>query len=148
MYEGIFALAPTTPGGHHGAWYRREDKFKGTLTAWQAAKAISRGWKTARPEDKLTQLPISDGGDGFGQLMANALHASPITIVSKDAAGNKIEASIWQTNDRVTLIESANLIGLSMLPKEQRNPFTVDSTGPAESGPAEPSELSIATFAL
>jgi len=105
------------------------DKFKGTLTAWQAAKAISRGWKTARPEDKLTQLPISDGGDGFGQLMANALHASPITIVSKDAAGNKIEVSIWQTNDRVTLIESANLIGLSMLPKEQRNPFTVDSTG-------------------
>ena len=105
------------------------DKFKGTLTAWQAAKAISRGWKKARPDDKLTQLPISDGGDGFGPLMANALYASPITIDSKDATGNKIEASIWQTDDRVTLIESANLIGLSMLPKEQRNPFTVDSAG-------------------
>ena len=42
------------------------DKFKGTLTAPQAAKAVARGWKAARPEDTLTQLPISDGGAGFG----------------------------------------------------------------------------------
>ena len=105
------------------------DKFKGTLTARQAAKAIARGWKAARPKDKLTQLPISDGGDGFGPLMANALHASPIPIESKDAAGNKIEALIWQTDDRVTLIESANLTGLAMLPEKQRNPLAVDSAG-------------------
>ena len=105
------------------------DKFKGTLTAGQAAKAIARGWKAARPKDKLTQLPISDGGDGFGQLMANALHASPISIDSKDATGNKIEALIWQTDDRVTLIESANLTGLAMLPEKQRNPLAVDSAG-------------------
>ena len=105
------------------------DKFKGTLTAKQAANAIASGWKEARPKDRLTQLPISDGGDGFGPLMANALPASPITIRSKDAAGKKIEALIWQTDNRVTLIESANLTGLAMMPEEQRNPFAVDSTG-------------------
>ena len=51
------------------------DKFKGTLTALEAAKAIARGWSDVRPEDELTQLPISDGGDGFGPLIANPLNA-------------------------------------------------------------------------
>ena len=42
------------------------DKFKGTLTAAAAAKAIARGWRKGRPQDLLDLLPMSDGGDGFG----------------------------------------------------------------------------------
>ena len=45
------------------------DKFKGTLTAPQAAEAIARGWRSARPQDKLELLPMSDGGDGFGDIV-------------------------------------------------------------------------------
>ena len=60
------------------------DKFKGTLTAPEAAKAIARGWRAVRPEDELTQLPISDGGDGFGSLIANPLKINKEQ--SKDAA--------------------------------------------------------------
>ena len=105
------------------------DKFKGTLTALEAAKAIARGWRAVRPEDQLTQLPISDGGDGFGPLIANPLNALPITIPSKDAAGNEIEALIWQTVDHLTLIESANLIGMTILTEEQLSPFAFDSSG-------------------
>ena len=105
------------------------DKFKGTLTAPEAAKAIARGWRAVRPEDQLTQLPISDGGDGFGPLIANPLNALPISIPSKDAAGNEIEALIWQTVDHLTLIESANLIGMAMLTEEQLSPFAFDSSG-------------------
>ena len=104
-------------------------KFKGTLTAPEAAKAIARGWRAVRPEDQLTQLSISDGGDGFGPLIANPLNALPITILSKDAAGNEIEALIWQTVDHLTLIESANLIGMAMLTEKQLSPFAFDSSG-------------------
>src|SRR5208282_5218033 len=42
------------------------DKFKGTLTAREAASAIARGWRTARPQDSSRLLPMTDGGDGFG----------------------------------------------------------------------------------
>src|SRR5437867_3961567 len=44
------------------------DKFKGTLTAPAAATAMARGWNSARPGDQLRCLPISDGGDGFGEV--------------------------------------------------------------------------------
>ena len=51
------------------------DKFKGTLTAHAAAEAIAAGWRKARPADRLTLLPISDGGDGFGEILSAALGA-------------------------------------------------------------------------
>src|SRR6266516_7164644 len=40
------------------------DKFRGTLTARQAADAIARGWRRARPRDDLVLEPLADGGEG------------------------------------------------------------------------------------
>jgi len=106
------------------------DKFKGTLTAPQAAKAIARGWKAARPEDTLTQLPISDGGDGFGALMAGALAADSLAIETQDAAHAPTTAPCWRVrNSGTVIIESANVIGLAMLPAEKRRPLALDSCG-------------------
>ena len=106
------------------------DKFKGTLTAPQAAKAIARGWTTARPEDTLTQLPISDGGDGFGALMAGALRADPLTVQTQDASHAPTTAPCWNVyNSGTAIIESANILGLAMLPAEKRRPLALDSRG-------------------
>src|SRR3989442_2963226 len=38
------------------------DKFKGTLSAAEAAAAVARGWRRARPEAEITQVPLADGG--------------------------------------------------------------------------------------
>ena len=46
------------------------DKFKGTLTAPEAAAAIELGWRQARPKDRLELIPMSDGGDGFGETLS------------------------------------------------------------------------------
>ena len=51
------------------------DKFKGTLTAAAAARAIATGWKQARPKDIIELFPISDGGDGFGKLYGKLVDA-------------------------------------------------------------------------
>ena len=105
------------------------DKFKGTLTAKQAANAIASGWKAARPKDRLTQLPISDGGDGFGPLMADVLGGEQSTFRTKNAAGEEIESKYWVTDARTLLFESASIIGLAILDPEKRRPFNNDSTG-------------------
>lgn len=106
------------------------DKFKGTLTAPQAAKAIARGWKAARPEDGLTQLPISDGGDGFGALMAGALGADSLTIETQDASHAPTNAPCWiDCNSGTAIVESANILGLAMLPAEKRRPIALNSHG-------------------
>ena len=58
------------------------DKFKGTLTAQQAAAAIAAGWRRVRPHDHLDLLPMSDGGDGFGEVLAALLGARPFQLAA------------------------------------------------------------------
>lgn len=106
------------------------DKFKGTLTARQAAEAIARGWRQARPNDQLTLLPISDGGDGFGAVMGEQLQTHPQKVRSMDAAHHPVAANWWwQPETRTAVIESANIIGLAMLSPRKFHPFQLDTFG-------------------
>ncbi|MBM3849721.1 MAG: glycerate kinase [Verrucomicrobia bacterium] len=106
------------------------DKFKGTLTAAEAAKAIAEGWRRIRPEDSLTLLPISDGGDGFGSVLAGRLGAGRHTVETVDAAHRPIQAHWWYDPDSGrALIESAAIIGLALLPAGRFHPFELDTTG-------------------
>ena len=106
------------------------DKFKGTLTARQAAEAIARGWQKARHDDALTLLPISDGGDGFGCVLGELLGAKPQRIATVDAAHRKcVSTWWWQPKTRTAIIESANIIGLAMLPPGKFHSFQLDTFG-------------------
>ena len=75
------------------------DKFKGTLTAAQAAEAIARGWHGVRPQDELDLLPMSDGGDGFGEVMSLLMDAKPQTARAIDAAHRPCEAIWWWNSE-------------------------------------------------
>jgi len=106
------------------------DKFKGTLTATEAAAAIAEGWHTERPQDELRQFPISDGGDGFGELLARHLGAEEQTIQTVNAAHEPIDAPWWwEPRSRLAIIESARVVGLAMLPRERFHPFELDTFG-------------------
>src|ERR1700684_3403970 len=88
------------------------DKFKGTLTAQAAASAIARGWHAARPEDTLDLLPMSDGGDGFGAVMSELLHAKVQNVATVDAAHRPVRAKWWLAG-KTAIVESAQVIGLA-----------------------------------
>ncbi|HVR37040.1 MAG TPA: glycerate kinase [Methylomirabilota bacterium] len=106
------------------------DKFKGTLTAPQAADAITRGWRRARPDDRIEPLPMSDGGDGFGDVMRHLLHARPRKLRTRDAAHRPCQTEWhWNGQNRTAIIESARIIGLSMLPPGKYHPFDLDTFG-------------------
>ena len=49
------------------------DKFRGTLTARQAAEAIATGWRRERPGDDLELVPMADGGEGTMEALVEAL---------------------------------------------------------------------------
>lgn len=109
------------------------DKFKGTLTARAAAEAIARGWRKARRQDALELLPMSDGGDGFGEVLSGSLNAKRIAIKAVDAAHRPIRAHWWwEPKSRTAIIESANVIGLAKLPSKKFHPFQLDTFGLGE----------------
>lgn len=106
------------------------DKFKGTLSAAEATEAIARGWRSARPTDKLELLPITDGGDGFGEAMAALLGAKPRVCRTSNAAGQPCRATWWwEPGSKTAIIESAQVIGLAMLPAGRFHPFALDTFG-------------------
>jgi glycerate kinase len=106
------------------------DKFKGTLTATAAAEAIASGWRAARPSDELDLLPMSDGGDGFGELLGRATGAKRIETKTVDAAGRACAAEWWwDAAAKTAIIETAKVIGLAMLPPGRFHPFELDTWG-------------------
>ena len=106
------------------------DKFKGTLTARAAAQAIARGWLKARPDDSLVLLPMSDGGDGFGEVLSGLLNAKVQSVQTVDAAHRPCAAKWWwEPKTKTAVIETATVIGLAMLPAKQFHPFQLDTFG-------------------
>lgn len=106
------------------------DKFKGTLTASAAAKAIAHGWRRARPRDSVELLPMSDGGDGFGEVMGGVLGAKSRKIKTVDAAHRNCRANWWwESKTKTAIIETANVIGLAKLPSGKFHPFELDTFG-------------------
>ena len=109
------------------------DKFKGTLSAREAAEAIARGWRQARPHDSLELLPMSDGGDGFGELMGGLLDATPQSVKTVDAAHRPCRATWWwEAKTKTAIVESARIIGLAMLPPGKFHPSDLDTFGLGE----------------
>lgn len=109
------------------------DKFKGTLTARAAANAIAKGWRKARPSDAIQILPISDGGDGFGEVMSSALGARSQTVYTLDAAHRPCRAQWWwEPKTKTAIIESAAVIGLAQLPPGKFHLFKLDTFGLGE----------------
>ena len=106
------------------------DKFKGTLTAQAAAAAIAQGWRKARPHDALALLPMSDGGDGFGEVSRLLLKARSRSVQTVDAAHRPHVARWWwEPRTRTAIIESAAVIGLAVLPPGHFHPFELDTLG-------------------
>jgi glycerate kinase len=106
------------------------DKFKGTLTARQAAMAIARGWSLTRPSDTIETLPMADGGDGFGEVLGQLLNAQRRTCATVDAAARARVVEWWfEKATRVAVIETAQINGLALFPRGQFHPFQLDTFG-------------------
>ncbi len=106
------------------------DKFKGTLTAGAAAEAIATGWCKARGGDSLHLLPMSDGGDGFGEIIGGLMGGKVHSTRTVDAAHRPHRARWWwDVPSKTAIIESATVIGLAMLPPRRFHPFELDTFG-------------------
>jgi glycerate 2-kinase len=106
------------------------DKFKGTLTARDAANEIASGWRSVRPYDALELLPMSDGGDGFGEIIGGMMGAEAVSVATLDSAHRPLEAKFWfHSPTQTAVIEAAQVNGLAILPPGQFHPFDLDTFG-------------------
>jgi glycerate 2-kinase len=110
------------------------DKFKGSLTAPQAADAIAAGVRRAVAGVEVDLCPIADGGDGFVDTMIRATGGKIMTHrVTGPLPEMKIDAAFGILPDGQTaVIEMAAAAGLALLSPEQRNPMATTTFGVGE----------------
>jgi len=83
-----------------------------------------------RPADELELLPMSDGGDGFGEVMGRLFQARLRSVKTINAAHQPVRANWWwEPRQKLAIIEAARVIGLAMLPPGKFHPFQLDTFG-------------------
>ncbi|HEX5403819.1 MAG TPA: glycerate kinase [Pseudonocardiaceae bacterium] len=106
------------------------DKFKGSLTAPEAAAAVARGIARARPDLDVHQVPVADGGDGTVDA-ALAAGFTPLRTTVEGPTGQPVTATI-AIRDGVAVVEAASACGLAVLPDGVPAPLTASSFGVGE----------------
>lgn len=106
------------------------DKFKGSLSATQAAHAIARGLARGCPEAELVLLPVADGGEGTVDAAVAAGYERRHVVVA-GPTGEPVEAGFAVLGDRA-VIEMAEASGLRRLPGERPAPLAASTFGTGE----------------
>lgn len=107
------------------------DKFKGSLTASEAAKQMAAGWREVFPGDEIILHPVADGGDGTLAVVAEAASGEWISCQASDARGRTRSVRYWR-HDQEAWIESAAVCGLAELPASEHHPLTATTFGLGE----------------
>lgn len=85
------------------------------------------------PEAQIVSLPLSDGGEGSGEIIHKYKYPVIKNIITHDAAMHPLNTIYYTDATREkALIESAVIIGLPLIPTNERNPLKTSSYGLGE----------------
>jgi len=109
------------------------DKFKGSLTAIEAARAIAKGARGACPEAEIETIPMADGGEGIVDALVEATSGTYHSERVTGPLGTPITARFGMLGDGQTaVVEMAAASGLVLLKSEERNPLRASTRGTGE----------------
>lgn len=64
------------------------------LGAAEVARAVADGWSDARPDDRLTLLPMNDGGPGLIDVLRSARGGELSAVTVPDAGGQPVPSAV------------------------------------------------------
>lgn len=108
------------------------DSFKESMTAAEAAAAISAGVRTVFPDAQCVEVPVADGGEGTTDALVSALDGRWRMISTHDALGRPIEAGYGLTPDGLVIIEVASAVGIGQINPDERDVLHSSSLGVAD----------------
>jgi glycerate kinase len=109
------------------------DKFKGCLSARQAAQALAEGIEEADSQAEICLMPLADGGEGFAEAYAALCPGHWVFAEVHDPLFRPRPAAYWLSADgREACIEMAAASGLQLLAPAERNVLRATSLGTGE----------------
>jgi glycerate 2-kinase len=91
------------------------DSFKGTLTAPQAAIALTAGLRQALPNASILQCPLADGGEGTLESLQAVLDGTLHQVSVKNAANLAQMAPVYccELEGSAAVLEVATVVGIT-----------------------------------
>ena len=109
------------------------DSFKDALPADMVCAAIARGLKQSHPDAVVTEMPLSDGGEGLLDVLGRALGLTWIEKQVADPLGRPVIGRYGLSADGNTaVVEMARASGLQLLTLEERDPRKTSTFGTGE----------------
>jgi glycerate kinase len=109
------------------------DSFKDALPADEVCAAIARGLRQSHPDATITEMPLSDGGEGLLDVLGRALGLGGIDKHVTDPLGRPVMGRYGLSADgRTAVVEMARASGLQLLTLAERDPRKTSTFGTGE----------------
>jgi glycerate 2-kinase len=111
------------------------DKFKGTLSARQAAEAIAAGWRRGDPSAQIDPAPVADGGEGTLETLVGALGGRIERARVTGPLGDPLDAEFGlaeATTGMTAVVEMGRASGLHLVAESRRDPARATTRGTGE----------------
>lgn len=106
------------------------DKFKGSLTAVEAAEAIALGVRDALPDAEIVSCPVADGGEGTLDVL-EAAGARIVRLTVRGPLEAPVKAS-YAVLDDTAYVESARACGIEFVDPSPETALSAHTWGVGE----------------
>ncbi len=109
------------------------DSFKGSLSTFEAGKAIEEAVKEVYKNVEVKISPIADGGEGTVEAIISANNGEIVRTVVSNPLGEKIEAIYGIIpHTKNAIIEMSAAAGITLIKDDERNPLNTTTFGVGE----------------
>lgn len=106
--------------------------FKESLSAGAAAEAIAAGVRRVLPDAVTDLIPLVDGGEGTARALAAEAGGRLVALPATGPVGQRVGTHFALLPDGTAVVEMAAVAGLSLVPRELRDPAATTTYGVGE----------------
>jgi glycerate kinase len=107
------------------------NSMKGSLSAFDFADIVEKALLVYSSKFKVRKIPVADGGDLTGEIIAKALNAKPVYVEVRNPIGKTIQAKYFISGN-TAIIEMAEASGMKLIERADLNPLKTSSFGTGE----------------
>ncbi|MDB5734959.1 MAG: hypothetical protein JWN16_1596 [Alphaproteobacteria bacterium] len=105
------------------------DSFKDALSADGVCRAIADGLRKSHPAATITEMPLSDGGEGLLEVLRAPLGLAWAEQQVRDPLGRTVTGRYGLSADGTCVVEMAEASGLQRLTLAERDPLKASTFG-------------------
>ncbi len=107
------------------------NSMKGSLSASEFADIFEKALLNYSSKFKIRKVPVADGGDFTGEIVAKALNAKTVKVKVRNPIDKTIDSKYF-VSGKTAIIEMAEASGMKLIDKNDLNPLKTSSFGTGE----------------